>query len=294
MVECGGERILLDFGVSFSRKRRFYSEPFLSPRSVESLLEFGLLPGVEGLYRFDEGEPTVSAVFLSHAHLDHSAYISFLKREIPIYCGETTLAILEAVGEIRGKSFEYDFSNLKFSTFRTGSRIRVGCFEVKPVHVDHSIPGAYGFIIHTPEGSLAYTGDFRLHGSKPQLTLDFIAEAAEAKVESFIVEGTNLVDGGVSSEAELEEKLWMVASKVRGLILADFATTDVDRLKSFLSTASKTGRRLALDLKHAYMVEKLSADRRLKLPSLRDSRLAIYRKAKRRYMAFERALMDRY
>lgn len=294
MVEYGRERILLDFGVSFGRKRMFYSEPFLSPRTVESLVEFGLLPEVEGLYRFEEGEAELSAVFLSHAHMDHSAYISFLKREIPVYCGETVATILRAVGELRGKSLEYDFSGLRFETFRTGMKIRVGCFEVEPVHVDHSIPGAYGFLVHSPGGSIAYTGDFRLHGSRPQLTWDFISKVSEAKIEAFIVEGTNLVDGEVSSEGELMNKLQKIGSKVKGLILADFASTDVDRLKSFLFMAAKTKRRLAIDFRHAYMVEKLSADRRLKLPSLKDSRLTIYRKAKKRYMPWERRLMDEY
>lgn len=294
MVEWDGERILLDFGVSFSRKRRFYSEPFLAPRSVGSLMEFELLPRIEGLYKFEEDPPSVSALFLSHAHLDHSAYISFLKREIPVYCGETSLTILEAVGELRGRSFEYDFSGLRFETFRTGVKLRVGCFEVEPVHVDHSIPGAYAFIIHTPGGSLAYTGDFRVHGSKPELTRDFISKASEAGVEAFIVEATNLVDGEVASEGELVEKLWRLASKVKGLILADFASTDVDRLKSFLQTASKTRRRLALDFKHAYMVERLSADRRLKLPSLKDGRLTIYQRVKKRYSPWERRLMESY
>ena len=294
MVECRGERILLDFGVSFSRKRMFYSEPFLAPRTVESLLEFELLPEVEGVYRFEEGEAKVSAVFLSHAHLDHSAYISFLKRDIPVYCGETAAAILKAVGELRGRSLEYDFSGLKFEAFRTGMKLRVGCFEVEPVHVDHSIPGAYGFIVHSPEGSIAYTGDFRLHGSKPQLTWDFVSKASESKVEALIVEGTNLVDGEVSSEEELMDKIRGLGRKVKGLILADFASTDVDRLKSFLSMAAETGRKLALDFRHAYMVEKLSADRKLKLPSLKDSRLAIYRKSKKRYTPWERNLMDRY
>ena len=30
----------------------------------------------------------------------------------------------------------------------------IGSLEIEPIHVDHSVPGAYGFIIYTSEGPL--------------------------------------------------------------------------------------------------------------------------------------------
>jgi len=53
LVEDGDTRILLDFGVSYSDRRRFYSEPLLSPRDERELLEFGMLPKLLGLYKFE-------------------------------------------------------------------------------------------------------------------------------------------------------------------------------------------------------------------------------------------------
>jgi len=85
--EIGGNKILLkdgdtsvffDFGMSFAMKKLFYSPPFLSPKSEKGLQEFGILPKIDGVYKFDEKAPEVDAVFVSHAHLDHSAYLSFL------------------------------------------------------------------------------------------------------------------------------------------------------------------------------------------------------------------------
>jgi ribonuclease J len=97
--EIGGNKILLqdrdtrvffDFGMSFTAKKQFYSPPFLSPKNEKSLQELGILPQISGIYKFDQSPPETNAVFLSHGHLDHSAYLSFIKREIPVYCGETT------------------------------------------------------------------------------------------------------------------------------------------------------------------------------------------------------------
>jgi ribonuclease J len=94
--EIGGNKILLkdhdtkvffDFGMSFTAKKQFYSPPFLSPKNERSLQELGILPQINGVYKFDQTPAEIDAVFLSHGHLDHSAYLSFIKREIPVYCG---------------------------------------------------------------------------------------------------------------------------------------------------------------------------------------------------------------
>jgi len=90
--EIGGNKVLLkdrdtkiflDFGMSFALRDRYYSAPFLCPKSERGLLEFGILPRVEGVYEFDDSEPDLDCVFLSHSHMDHSAYISFLKEVDP-------------------------------------------------------------------------------------------------------------------------------------------------------------------------------------------------------------------
>jgi len=49
-----GTKIFLDFGMSFALKKQYYSLPFLSPRSEKSLQELGILPKLEGFYRFDD------------------------------------------------------------------------------------------------------------------------------------------------------------------------------------------------------------------------------------------------
>jgi mRNA degradation ribonuclease J1/J2 len=47
------------------------------------------------------------------------------------------------------------------NTFRTGDKFRIGSLEVEPIHVDHSVPGAYGFIIYTSAGWIY--GRYQMH-----------------------------------------------------------------------------------------------------------------------------------
>ena len=211
LLEDNDTKIFLDFGMSFGRRRDFFEE-FLNPRSsngIGDFLELNLIPDIKGVYREDLLEhhgrkpesPEVQAVFLSHAHADHANYISFLHKDIPIYCGETCKYILEAVKEQTQRNLENEVLNYKkrpifkknyrdppiertFNTFRTGDKIKIDDLEIEPCHVDHSVPGAYGFIIHSSEGPIIYTGDLRTHGRHSHLTDDFIEKSKETIQEA--------------------------------------------------------------------------------------------------------------
>ncbi len=301
--EIGGNKILLqdrdtrvffDFGMSFSMKKQFYSPPFLSPKSEKSLQELGILPKIEGLYKFDKTPPQADAVFISHGHLDHTAYLSFIKREIPVYCGETTQTILQSLSEVRRADLEFSVADIKFKTFRTGKKITVGSLEVEPCHVDHSVPGAYGFLIHTSNGTVVYTGDFRDHGAKPEMTQEFVEKAKSAEPVAVVTEATNMTGASVSNEAEVQSKLNQIVSCADGIVLAEFGYSDVDRLNSFYHIAKKNNRCLAVSLKQAYLLDALRKDKGLSVPALDDPNLMVFRKSKKSAYKWETELIDRF
>ena len=294
LLKDGDTAVFLDFGMSFALRKQFFSPPLLSPKSEKSLQELGILPKLEGVYRFDEKPPAVDAIFISHGHMDHSAYLSFVKREIPVYCGETTKIILQAFGEIRRADLEFNVEGINFQTFRTGNIVKVGGLEIEPVHVDHSVPGAYGFIIHTSKGAVVYTGDFRDHGAKDEMTREFVERVKAAEPVALVCEATNMTNVHVSSEKEVEAKLNQVVSQTEGLVLAEFAYTDVDRLNSFYKTALKNNRCLAVSLRQAYLIEALASDRKLRIPRLSDEGMMIFRKSKERMYAWERQILECY
>lgn len=111
LLEDGDTHLFLDFGTSFDR-RYYYFEEYLKPRpgaGMLDLLEMRLLPVLRGVYRDDlapedilslfepRREVKVDGVLLSHAHLDHSGYISFLREDIPVYTTAMTAFIAKAV-----------------------------------------------------------------------------------------------------------------------------------------------------------------------------------------------------
>jgi ribonuclease J len=294
LLQDRGTKVFFDFGMSFSMKKQFYSPPFLSPKSETSLQELGILPKIDGLYKFDKTAPQADAVFISHGHLDHTAYLSFIKREIPVYCGETTQTIMQTLSEVRRADLEFNVADIAFKTFRTGKKITVGSLEIEPIHVDHSVPGAYGFVIHTSSGSIVYTGDFRDHGAKPQMTQEFVEKAKNAEPVAVVTEATNMTGASVSNETEVQSKLNSIVSCADGIVLAEFGYSDVDRLNSFFHIAKKNGRCLAVSLKQAYLLDALHKDKGLTVPDLNDPNMMIFRKSKKSTYKWESKLIKQF
>ncbi|MEX2059610.1 MAG: MBL fold metallo-hydrolase RNA specificity domain-containing protein, partial [Nitrosopumilaceae archaeon] len=165
----------------------------------------------------------------------------------------------------------------KIKTFTTGDKFKIGSLEVEPIHVDHSVPGAYGFIIYTSEGPIAYTGDIRLHGTKSQMTRDFIEKAKEVKSIALIAEGTRINE---KEREESEELVYKQSNKIVSetdrLVLADFNFKDVDRLHTFYKIAKENDRKFVVKLNDAYFLKYLSQDKHLDVPNIDDEDIIIY------------------
>jgi ribonuclease J len=188
---------------------------------------------------------------------------------------------------------EADISGLRFETFRTGSKIRLGSIEVEPIHVDHSVPAAYGFIVHTSEGTLVYTGDLRVHGPKSQMTDDFIERTRQAKADALLAEGTNLIGATLTTEAEVQSKISSVIQARSKLVLADFSNVDVDRFRTFYNVAKENGRTLAISLRQAHLLSKLAAEGRLDIPDVaHDENVVVYQRSKKRYYEWEKSVLS--
>jgi len=284
--EIGGNKILLrdkdtqvflDFGTGFTDGADFF-DAGIAPRRVNGagdLFEFGLLPELSGLYSEEalqntslkHTDPEIDAILVSHYHLDHVGRVGYVDPDVPIYCGETTSLIHSAISRCGGSPLD----GHRIETFRTGDTIRIGSLEIQPVHVDHSIPGAYGFIIHMSEGTVAYTGDFRYHGPAGHMTEEFASRAREARPNTLITEGTRVAKGAsdeeVSESLVLRQTLSAVGRKKK-LVFSSFRGNDIDRVRTFQRVASATNRQLVVSMKTAALLDELEKDRRISVPKV--------------------------
>lgn len=149
-------------------------------------------------------------------------------------------------------------------------------FVVTSYVVDHSIFGSTAYILAADQ-TIAYTGDFRLHGKLGDRTRDFFNHAKNATV--LITEGTRAGrdtgpegedgSGACTSEQGVYETCRAASEDVKGLVIADFSPRNFERLETFTRIAHETGRTLVVLAKDLYLLHALEcADGTCRLSSL--------------------------
>ncbi len=276
--EIGGNKVLLrgegsiflDFGMSFSGEEAYFQHPYMKPSSLEDYEKVGLLPPLE--------EMKVDATFISHAHLDHYGYADLL--DSPVYMGEAASRIVNLNVLLRRGKWRSEVNS-----FSTGSVLDVKGFKVVPVHVDHSVPGSYGFIVECCGKVVAYTGDMRMHGPRHDLTKDFLDKLASEEVDLLIMEATKLspendpesslvkllenriwykmrrppkrVNFEVSDEGEVKERVISIGERAKGLLIVETSQTDVDRIRTIFQASKRLNRTLIMDERIALFTKEL-------------------------------------
>jgi len=128
-------------------------------------------------------------------------------------------------------------------------------FEINAFEVDHSIYGATAYIL-SGDNTIAYTGDFRLHGKKGKMSENFINKAKNASI--LIIEGTRAAREDIhESEEEVYENCLNAAVDSKGLVIADFSARNFERLEAFKKIAKEINRTLIITAKDAYLLNAL-------------------------------------
>lgn len=165
-----------------------------------------------------------------------------------------------------------------------------------PFPVDHSIPFAYGFLVRTSEGTLAYTGDFRHHGPRAADTHRFFQAVAKEGVDALLIEGTragpdprrNLTEDGVRRGVD------KVLTDHHDLALACTYPRDIDRLTTLHAAATEAGRDLVISVRTAHLLTAVAPQfpaGTLPVPG-RSPNLRVYARKKRTTFLWERPFLD--
>lgn len=278
LLEENGTKVYLDFGMPFNfGEDYFLPEQYLEPRNADGLapyFELDLMPKVPRLYseemlkhtdlRYEK--PDVDAVFVTHHHSDHVGELKFLDEKIPVYMGHGTHAIMDAYAKLYpsfGKYGEHDVRE-----FSSGDRIDIKGLGFRPIHVEHSTPGAYGYIIEPKTedcGPIVFTGDLRMHGQASEMTEEFVSEAKKASPAVMLCEGTRIPVGGVEEEKNFTEegvrkKVCGVMDDSKGIVFVHFAMSNVDRFRSIWEACCDCGRKLVIDPRYMYLLDVMRAE----------------------------------
>ena len=233
LYECQGDMILVDCGSVFPDSDMFGIDLVIPDFSYVL-----------------ENKDRIKDLFITHGHEDHIGSLPYLLRQfnVPIYATRLT------IGLMRNKLEEHGLAaSAKFNEIRPRQKVRLGCFTVEPIHVNHSIPDAVAYAIECPAGVVIHTGDFKIDytplSSDAVTDLSTIAEYGRRGVLALLADSTNAERPGFTATeqtvAEGVRALFNRARKKR-IIVATFAS-NIYRVQQIIDLAIESGRKVAVN-----------------------------------------------
>lgn len=229
-IEYGNDIIIIDAGLTFPDEE---------------------LPGIDlvipDISYLVANKNKVRGLLITHGHEDHVGGIPYLLKEInmPVYGTKLTLALAD------NKLREHRLNKVQMNTVKPGDRVKLGCFTVEFINVNHSIAGAVALCIDTPCGKIFHSGDFKIDLTPvagAPIDLSRISELGREGVKLLLCESTNVERPGYTmSEKVVGSTLDHLFSENmnRRIIVATFAS-NVHRLQQIVDLAAKYRRKVAL------------------------------------------------
>ncbi|BFJ84087.1 ribonuclease J [Ruthenibacterium sp. CLA-JM-H11] len=231
LYECQGDMLLVDCGLVFPDSD-MYGIDLVIPDFTFVL----------------QNKDRIKGVVITHGHEDHIGSLPYLLREfnVPVYATRLTLGLIKNKLEEHGLA-----SSAKLHEIEPRRKIKLGCFTVEPIHVNHSIPDAVAFAIECPAGVVIHTGDFKVDYtpiSDGPTDLTTIAEYGKKGVLALLADSTNAERPGFTATehkvGETFATLFRRAEKKR-IIIATFAS-NLYRIQQIIDLAVRSGRKVAV------------------------------------------------
>jgi len=195
-----------------------------------------------------ENASRIVAVVATHGHEDHVGALQYLLREIsvPIYGSALTLGLARNRIEEAGL-----LGRTELRPVLDGERVTIGPFDIEFIPVTHSVPHAHAVAVHTGQGVILHTGDFKLDltpvdGRRTDLAR--IGEIAKREgVRVLLCDSTNAESAGhAPSETNVGSVLRSIFAECKGrrVITASFAS-HLHRIQQIADAAIESGRVVA-------------------------------------------------
>jgi len=192
-----------------------------------------------------ERRDALRSVILTHGHEDHIGALPFFLKEfnLPVHGTDFTIELLRE--KLREHQLE---ETAELHKIQAGEILETGPFKIEPIRVDHSIIDCVGLAIHTPEGILIHSGDFKVDHTPvggPATDLVRFAHYGDQGVLALFSDSTNAEkDGFTLSEREVGKTLEGIFRNAPGRIITAVFASNITRIQQVVNLALQFGRKV--------------------------------------------------
>jgi len=231
LLEYGKDIIIIDMGLQFPEED---------------------MPGIDYIIpnmNYLKGkEKNIRGVIVTHGHYDHIGGLPHLIPKIgypPIFALPITNGIIKKRQDDFKDAGQFTINNVKLT-----DRLRLGAFDIEFFHVNHNIPDSMAVVVHTPEGTIVHTGDWKFDYQpvgEPPADLQRIARIGDAGILALMSDSTSaMLPGHQLSETEIGVNLEKLIEKAQGRIIIGAFSSLLSRIKQLIEMSEKHGKVVAL------------------------------------------------
>jgi ribonuclease J len=194
-----------------------------------------------------ENKHRVKAIFLTHGHEDHIGALSYILRkvDVPVFATKLTLALAQE--KLREQEY---FGSVNFEEIHSDTVLDFGTVEVTFFRTNHNIPDSVGVSIHTSEGAIVYTGDFKFDqaaSKRYKADIGKMAQIGENGVLCLLSDSTEAESPGyTTSESIVEKELSQAFYNAKGRIIAACFASDIIRIQHLFDMAFEHNRKIVV------------------------------------------------
>ena len=193
-----------------------------------------------------ENQEKIKALVITHGHEDHIGGIPYLLRQVKI---PKIYASGLAIGLIENKMEQHRGLKANIIEYQEFEKIVLGKLSISFFRTNHSIPDSFGIVVHTPEGVVVHTGDFKFDFTPTGPDADYqkIAEIGKKGVLLLLSDSTNAeLAAFTKSEKLVSENIKDIFTKIEGrAIVATFAS-NIHRVQQIVEASLATKRKIAI------------------------------------------------
>jgi ribonuclease J len=208
-----------------------------------------------------ERRDKAAAIVLTHGHEDHIGAVPFLLKELPLPVVGTafTLALLKEKLREHNLLEQADLREI-----RPRDTITLGALTFEFIAVSHSIVDGVGCAVHTPQGIIVHSGDFKVDQTPvvgPATDLNRFAACGEAGVLALLSDSTNAERPGFTlSERQIGLTLEKLIQEAPGRVIVAVFASHISRLQQIVRLAAKYGRRVLFNGKSMVVNARLAKE----------------------------------